>query len=123
MEMHEADKTGEKTTRTSLDDVTLPHATDTAEQTRDVVIANQAANAIVTKDINMDPSLEEPFIVDDDLNHPKGNGKPNQGIMVFYNYSQGYRNLALMTLCHNNVVQFGDFHGRDTYVQVLFTKV
>ena len=77
MEMAE----GKYTKRTSLDP-TSPPVTETAEEALDVVIV---ANAIVTKEASMDPSIEEPFIVKDTANssnYPSGNGEPIQGIRV-----------------------------------------
>ena len=80
MEMAE----GKYTKRTSLDP-TSPPVTETAEEALDVVIVNEAANAIVTKEAPMDPSIEEPFIVKDTANssnYPSGNGEPIQGIRI-----------------------------------------
>ena len=87
MEMQEAGQTGHSgqyTRRSSLDQTVLPV---TGTNSADVVIANQATDAIVTKRSNMEPSDEEPFIANDGLNasdHPRESGKPNHGILKLF---------------------------------------
>ena len=88
MEMQEAGQTGHSgqyTRRSSLDQTVLPV---TGTNSADVVIANQATDAIVTKRANMEPSsAEEPFISNDGLNasdHPRESGKPNYGILKLF---------------------------------------
>lgn len=80
MEMDE----GKYTKRTSSDSTSHhPAGPDTSEQTLDVVIVNEAANAIVTKEAKMDPAVEEPFLVNDDPNssgYPSGGSKSIKGI-------------------------------------------
>lgn len=77
MEMHD----GKYTERTSLDFTSLDAAADgRAQETRDVVIVNKAnnepANCIETKEIKMDPAIEEPLVQDNPVSSgdPKGNG-------------------------------------------------